>query len=163
MAQITHGAHSLRFPGCCCAHALLAVAARRVHEYNKRCQVMREAMGRSEMDHQRAKDEMKQQLKLLADKLRHEKAINKQLSTRVQELQGPSSAAAWQAAGVGASVGNGSASGLMPPPGGGTLLVGGRRDDGRSMFRPQHHGPSSVFPARQQQHPPTAGPGPPFF
>ena len=135
---------------------------------------MREAMGRSEMDHQRAKDEMKQQLKLLTDKLRQEKALNKQLSTRAQELQGPSSAAAWQAAGVGASGGN-AMSGLRPPPAGGTLLGSGRRDDGRNMFRPQHHGASSIFPARQQQHqqhqqhhhhhqqPPTARPGHPFF
>ena len=130
----------------------------KVTEYHKRCAAMREAMGRSEMDHLRAKDEMQLHLKQLADKLRHEKSLTKQLSARIHELQGASTSVAEElqrrgafgaphpSTGAGGGVVGGGAG-----SGGGSLIAG---RGGASMFRAQQHpagGGFTVFQARQSQ------------
>ena len=87
-------------------------------------------------DHQRAKDEMQLHLKQLADKLRHEKVVNKQLSARVQLGSAPPIP----------SYQPDSARGAANPPGGGGGGGGGSGSHSHTMFRSQHPlGSSSVF------------------
>ena len=58
-----------------------------VAEYVKWASSTREAMGRSLMEHQRKGDEAQAQLNALANKLRSEKSLTKQLQQKCQMLQ----------------------------------------------------------------------------